>query len=419
MRRALDVIAPARLGSSFRWLLASSWSSNLGDGMALAAGPLLVASQTDDAFLVALAATLQWLPHLLFGLHAGAFSDRHDRRRLVQVANLSRMAVLFLLVLTIITGSVSVGIVLVALFLVSTAEVFADNASATLLPMLVHRDDLPLGNARVMAGFVTINQLAGPPIGAALFAAGMALPFLGEAIMVGFAAVLVRRIVLPAHGRVATVATGFRHDIGEGLRWVRHHAAVRTLVITIFTFNITYGAAWSVIVLYSSERLGLGEVGFGLITTVIALGGLVGTASYSRLTARLSLGDLMRIGLIIETFTHLGLALTTSPLVAMPILFVFGAHAFVWGTTSSAIRQRAVPLPLQGRVGSVNTVGVFGGLVIGSVLGGLIGRAFGVAAPYWFAFLGSALLLLLIWRELRHIAHAEAVGDRMAEASSG
>ena len=41
----------------FRWLLASSWSTNLGDGIALAAGPLLVASLTDDAFLVSLAAT--------------------------------------------------------------------------------------------------------------------------------------------------------------------------------------------------------------------------------------------------------------------------------------------------------------------------------------------------------------------------
>ncbi len=49
-----------------------------------------------------------------------------------------------------------------------------------------------------------------------------------------------------------------------------HHAAVRTLVLTIFTFNITFGAAWSVLVLYATERLDLGEVGFGLVTTVSA-----------------------------------------------------------------------------------------------------------------------------------------------------
>ena len=74
----------------------------------------------------------------------------------------------------------------------------------------------------------------------------------------------------------------------------------------------------------------------------------------------------MRVGLIIETLTHLALALTTSPWVALVILFVFGAHAFVWGTTSLTVRQRAVPTEFQGRVGSVYMVGVFGGLVVGS-----------------------------------------------------
>jgi MFS family permease len=408
MDRLVETLVPARLGAGFRWLLSSSWSSNLGDGFAFAAGPLLVASQTDDAFLVAMAAMLQWLPHLLFGLHAGALADRLDRRRLVIASNVLRAVILGLLAMAIVTGTVSIGAVLLALFLLATAEVFADNSSATLLPMLVERDDLPLANARIMAGFVTINQLAGPPIGAALFALGMALPFMGQAILVGFAALLVRRIVLAPHGRDPAATTSITDEIAEGWRWVRAHAAVRTLVLTIFTFNITYGAAWSVLVLYSTERLGLGEVGFGLITTVIAVGGLLGTATYGWLTARLSLGDLMRIGLIIETLTHLGLALVTSPLVAMPIFFVFGAHAFVWGTTSSAIRQRAVPLELQGRVASVNTVGTFGGLVAGSVLGGLLAQAFGVVAPFWFAFAGSALFLVLIWRELRHISHAES-----------
>ena len=87
MIRLVDTVAPARLGVGFRWLLASSWISNLGDGISIAAGPLLVASQTDDAFLVALAATVQWLPQLLFGLYAGALSDRLDRRLLVVIVD--------------------------------------------------------------------------------------------------------------------------------------------------------------------------------------------------------------------------------------------------------------------------------------------------------------------------------------------
>ncbi len=402
----IDIALPPRLGTSFRWLLASSWSSNLGDGIAIAAGPLLVASLTDDPLLVASAALLQWLPPLLFGLYAGVLSDRLDRRLLVITVDLVRAVILAVLAASILTGTVSIALVLGALFALATAEVFADTTSQTLLPMLVRRGDLAIANARLQMGFVTVNQLAGPPLGAALFAAGMALPFVGQAVLIAAGAVFVSRIVLPRAHQPAE-RRAIRHDIVEGVRWVRHHPAVRTLVLTIFTFNITFGAAWSVLVLYATQRLGLGEVGFGLIATVMAIGGLLGTMSYGWITRRLSLGNIMRIGLVVETLTHLGLALTTTPAVALVIFFAFGAHASIWGTTSITIRQRAVPTQLQGRVGSVNAVGTYGGLVLGSALGGVMARELGVVAPFWFAFAGSAVFVVLIWRELRHIAHTD------------
>jgi predicted MFS family arabinose efflux permease len=405
MHRALDIVAPSRLGTGFRWLLASSWTTNLSDGISIAAGPLLVASQTTDAFLVAMAALVQWRPPLLFSLYAGALSDRLDRRTIIILVNLVRALVLAVIAASVLTDTVSIAVVLVALFALGTAEVFADNTSQTLLPSLVARRDLAVAKSRLQAGFITVNQLAGPPLGAALFAAGMALPFIGQAVLVSGGAILVSRIALPPHGREATRTTAIRHDIAEGIRWTRNHPAVRTLVATIFIFNITFGAAWSVLVLYAIQRLGLGPVGFGLLTTVSAVGGLLGMTSYGWITRRLRLGNIMRVGLIIETLTHLGLAVTTAPTVAMVIFFVFGAHAFVWGTTSITIRQRAVPPELQGRVGSVNTVGVFGGLVVGSGVGGLLAQAYGVTAPFWFAFAGSAVFLVLIWRELRNIAH--------------
>lgn len=407
MGRLVEIVVPQRLGTGFRWLLASSWVSNLGDGIALAAGPLLVASQTDEEFLVALAALVQWAAPLLLGLYAGALTDRLDRRLIVVTVDLLRAAVLALLTATLVTGAVSIWLVLLALFLLSSAEVFADNASMTLLPMLVDRDDLAVGNARLQTGFITVNQLAGPPLGAALFAAGSAWPFAGQAMLVVLGASLVSRLVLPSRPRAPEAPAYLRHDIAEGFRWVWHHPAVRTLVLTILVFNVTFGAAWSVLVLYATRRLGLGEVGFGLVTTVSAVGGLVGTLSYGWITRHVSLGDLMRIGLVVETLTHGALAATRSPWVAMPVFFAFGAHAFIWHTTSVTVRQRAVPERLQGRVGSVNLVGVYGGLVVGSAIGGLLAQRYGVTAPFWFAFAGSALFVVLIWGQLRHIGHAD------------
>jgi predicted MFS family arabinose efflux permease len=165
------------------------------------------------------------------------------------------------------------------------------------------------------------------------------------------------------------------------------------------------------LVLYAIERLDSGEVGFGLLTSATAVGGVLGTLTYGRLSARFSLGDLMRAGLIIETVTHLALALTRSQPVALVIMFVFGAHAFVWGTTSRTVRQRAVPTELQGRVGSVYLLGVQGGIVVGSVVGGAIAGLWGVVAPFWFAFVGSAVLVVWIWPQLPHIAHEDDLDE--------
>ncbi|GGL92442.1 MFS transporter [Nakamurella endophytica] len=409
--RLLELVTPSRLGPGFRWLLPSSWVSNLGDGIALAAGPLLVRSLTDNAVLVASAATLQWLPPLLFAAVAGALADRWDRRRIVVTVDLCRTAVLAGLTVVVLLGQATVAVVLAFLFVLATAEVFADTTTQTLLPMLVRREDLAVANFRLQTGFVTVNQLAGPPLGAALFAAGAAWPFGTQAALVALAVGLVARIRLPRHGPGGGPPTKLHHDIAEGVRWAVRHPAVRTLVVTIAIFNVTFGAAWSVLVLYATERLRLGAVGFGLITTVGAVGGLVGTVCYGWLTRRVSLGDLLRVGLIVETCTHLLLALTTTAWVALPVFFVFGAHAFVWGTTSVTVRQRAVPGRLQGRIGSVNMVGTYGGLVVGSSLGGPLAEHWGVTAPFWFAFGGSAVFVVLIWRQLRHVSH----GDRSAD----
>ena len=403
--RLLEAVAPARIGPSFRWLLAATWTSNLGDGLALAAGPLLVARLAGSPFLVALAATLQWLPPLLLGLVAGVVTDRIDRRRVVVVAGLVRVVVLGVLVSAVVTGAVDVGIVLAALFALGVAEVFGDNADATLLPPVVQRDDLAIGNARLLGGFITLQNLVGPPLGAVLFAAGTAWPFAAQAVLLLAGAVLVTRIVLPIRPQ-RQIASPHR-EIVEALRWTWAHANVRTLVLTILLFNVTYGAAWSVLVLYATQHLGLGPLGYGAITAVIAGGGIIATVGYGALVRRVALATLMRIGLLVETLTHLALALTTTPWVAYIVFGVFGAHAFVWGTTSITVRQRAVPQALQGRVTSVNTVATYGGLVVGSTIGGALAEGLGVVAPFWFAFVGSALLVVVLWKQLAHIAHAD------------
>ncbi|TME83147.1 MAG: MFS transporter [Chloroflexi bacterium] len=403
----MDVVAPPRLGRSFRWLLASTIVNNAGDGVAVSAGPLLVASQTREPFLVSLALLMEYLPVLLFGVIGGVAADRFDRRRMVVGMNLARSFVLAVLVATVVTGAVNIALILATLFVLGTSETFADSASSTLVPSLVAREDLGIANARMQGAFVVLNQLVGPPIGAFLFVVGMAVPFAANAAAFALGAVLVSRVVTSTRA-ASGEGKGVRSEIAEGFRWLLAHPPMRTLALTILTFNVTFGAAWSVLVLYAGERLGMNAVGFGLLTTAVAVGGVVGTVAYGSLERRFALGNIMRVGLLIETGTHLSLALTTSPAVALATMVVFGAHASVWATTSTVVRQRAVPDELMGRVGGVYRVAIIGGLVIGTPIGGLLASTFGITAPFWFGFFGSALLVAILWRQFLHIAHDDA-----------
>ena len=402
-------LAPARLGRDFRWIWGASTVSNLGDGILVAAGPLLVASITREPFAVAAAVFVEQLPWLMFGVPAGAVIDRLDRRTLTLVVDLIRFLVLGLLAVAVAFDAATVPVVLVALFLLGTSETFADNAAGTLVATAVPEEGLGIANSRLFGTGILGNQLAGPPLGAFLFGVGMAVPFGANALCFLLAAVLISRISRPAVEHQGE-PRAMRHEIAEGLAWLWAHAPVRTLALTITAFNVTFGAAMAVYVLYAVERLRLDEFGYGLLMTVGAAGGLLGAGTYHWLEERFSLATLMRIGLVVETLTHLALALTREPFFAGLVMAVFGVHAVVWGTTSTTVRQRAVPSRLLGRVTSVYLLGSIGGMALGSLIGGALAQRWGVVAPYWFGFVGSALLTAIMWRSIVHIAHAAEVG---------
>ncbi|SNC73392.1 Predicted arabinose efflux permease, MFS family [Kytococcus aerolatus] len=423
--RALEWFAPARLGPSFRWLLGGAYAANLADGIVLAAGPLLVASLTDSALLVAAAPMMNRLPWLVLGLGVGALADRWDRRRMTIAGDLSRVVVLALLVATLLSGHATIGLVLAVMLLLGVAEVVTDSAGMTLLPSLVGRQELVLGNSRMMGTALVGNQLVGPALGAGLFALGSVWAFSTGMLLIALAAACVTRIVLPSHpatevddDRDGTPARRSVHaDVVEGLVWLRHNPAVRTLVLTILTFNITWAMGWGVLVLWAQQRLGLGAVGFGLLTTASAVGGIIAVLAFDRLAARYALSTLMRVCLTLEVLWHLVMATATWAWVGYAALFGFGLYTFVWGSTSSAVRQRATPDHMMGRMSSINLVGLTGGMVVGMPIGGLLADAFGITAPFWVGFVGSGLTLVVIWRSLGHIAHVvEPAGPESGSA---
>ena len=387
----------AGLGRNFNTLWAATTVSNIGDGIAAAAAPLLMASLTDDPVLVGLTVFVQQLPWVLFSLISGVFVDRLDRRRLIVVGNTLRGLILAALALAVWQDAATIPVLYTVGFLLGTCETFTDNASGALVPTVVPSEDLPRANARMQFSFFTINRFAAPPLGAALFVAATALPFGINALSFVLAAVLIStlrsvRQAPPSEPRSVGA------DIGEGLRWLWNHTTLRTLSATLFLMNITLASGFSIFVLYSRDHLGLNAYGYGFLMTASAVGFLLGATIAPRLQRRFSPSLLLRVGLVVETLTHVGLALSTTAWVAIPVLIAFGIHGSIWDTVTLTMRQRAIPDALRGRVQSVYLLFAIGGSALGALIGGPIARLFGLTGPFWMAAIVMAILTAAVWR---------------------
>lgn len=388
-----------RLGADFARLWAASAVSNVGDGVTTVAGPLLMATLTNDPALVAGALFAQQLPWLLFSLVSGAYVDRLERRRLVVAVDLARGAVVAGLAVTVAGGAATVPLVYAAFFLLGTGETVADNASAALLPSVVPAQQLARANARLGAVFTLGNQFAAKPLGAWLFAVTAALPFGFDATTFAVAAFLVAALPRrPAPAWAPQRPRSLRADVVEGVRWLWRQRTLRLLALCLCLMNVTFCAAFAVFVLYARDRLGLGAVGYGVLLAASAVGGLLGTMVAGRLEAALGAAALLRAGLVVEASTHLVLALTRSPWVAGATLTVFGVHAMVWGVVTTSLRQRVVPGRLRGRVNGVYSLFDLGGAALGTLLGGLLARTLGITAPFWVASAAIAVLAAATWR---------------------
>jgi MFS family permease len=411
------------LGRDFRILWTANSVSTLGDGVVQAAAPLLVASITRDPVLVGLAAFVQQLPWLLFSLVSGVVVDRLDKRRLIVAVDVLRGALTALLALAVWSGHASIPVIYGLAFLLGTGETLAENAAAGLVPATVPSALLPAANARLHGSYFVLNKFAGRPVGAVLFVLAAALPFGLDAasFLVSAALIATLRTVGAAHRtahRTATAdpagtataagtvipaaapprARSVRADIRDGLRWVWHEPVIRMMSVALCLMNVALTAGFSVLVLYARDRLGLGAVGFGFLTAASAVGGVLGALAAPRLQSRFSASLLLRAGLVVETLTHVGLALATGPWVAGSVLAAFGLHSSVLGGVETTFRQRRVPEELRGRVQSVFMMFAVGGNVLGALIGGPLVRWHGTTAPFWCAAAAMTVLTAVAWR---------------------
>jgi MFS family permease len=391
--------------------------SSLGDGVSGVAGPLLAAALTRDPVQVAGLLVAERAPWLLLTLPGGALVDRTDRRRVMTVASLVRVAGVGGLALAVAWGRPSLWLLYAAFAVIGTAGVLYDNAATAVLPSVIGRDELERANGRLLATRTIGDSLAGPPLGGWLFTLAAWLPFLLDAV----AFVLVTALTLTLSRSVGAVPAGprgtLRESIREGVRWLLRHRLLRTVSIMVAVSNVSLGAAGSVLVLYAQQRLGLGPVGYGVLLVAIAVGGVIGGLTAGRVIAAIGAGTALRLGMIIEVVHNLGLALTRNVVLAGVALGLLGLHLIVTSTVMSSLRQSIAPPDMLGRVHSAYKLLSAGGMVAGGALGGVIAASFGLTAPFWLGVAGMSAMTVWTWREVAN-SRVRAAREAPAPASS-
>lgn len=266
---------------NYRWLVSASAVSNLGDGVSALAFPWLASLITRDPFLISLTAVAARLPWFLFTLPAGVWTDRIDRRSLMVRADLFRMVVTLGVVVMVLAAPPPVGSPAMAIaalcavaFLLGSAEVLRDNAAQTVLPAVVAREDLESANGQMWSIETIAGHFIGPPLAGVLIALALPVPFGFDALTFALAAALVWLMVVPM--RAAPARRSFRVELVEGLRWIWAHVLIWRLAIMLGVINACFIASVTMLVLFSQDVLGLGSVGYGLLLTAEAFGGVTG-----------------------------------------------------------------------------------------------------------------------------------------------
>lgn len=390
------------LGREYRKMWAGNAASNFGDGMSFVAIPLLATALTSNPLLIAGLSMVYSAAKFLVVLPIGAFVDRLDRKTILWVANLSRSILLIALAVLVATGTGSIVALYVVFTLIGLLETAADNSALSILPSLVRTKDLDKANSQITATQLVADEFIGPPLGGLMFVAAISLPIAITGGAYAAAALFFLGMVGKfRHKRLNAHPPSLRREVVEGAAWLVRHRLLRSLAIISGLASVAYMMPFSILVLFAEDVLSLGAPGYGILLSVSALGGLIGSAVVASLRRKIGYAATTAGSLVLGSLSLFAIYVTDVPWVAALFLAAYILHAVLFSICLSSLRQRLVPDELRGRVNAVSKLFGLAGLTIGAGLGGLFATASGLATPFLAGALVFALCALIAWPSLR------------------
>jgi MFS family permease len=370
--------------------------SQLGSQVSLLALPLLAIKTLDaSTFAVGALRAVEIAPFLLIGLQAGVVVDRRARRPVLIVGDIGRAIVLMSIPVAWWLGVLTLGQLFVVVFLTGVLTVFFDVAYQSYLPALVDSDQLADGNAKLQMS-ESGAAIAGPGLAGTLVQlVGAPVAVVADAVSFVLSAAsvfLIRRPEPSIEASPDTERPTMRAEIGEGLRWVLGHPALRAIAGCTATSNLFSSMLTAVLLVYVVRTLHYSAGIIGLFFTLGNVGFLTAAAFAARVGRWLRLGTaiwssilICQIGFIVVAFAPRAHAFPW--LVAGMVLFAAGGT--IYNVSQVSYRQAITPNRMLGRTNATMRFIVWGTMPIGSIAGGVLGTVIGLRPTMMIAAVGG------------------------------
>ncbi|WP_200208375.1 MFS transporter [Micromonospora coerulea] len=413
----------------YRLLWIGRTTSSTGDALmpvTLAFAVLSVGGSASEIGAVLGISTVVRVLLLIFG---GTLADRMSRRLLLVGSDVFLLVVQSTVGVLLLTGRSSVAILLVAAVCYGAASAISKPALSGLVPQTISKPRLQQANA-LMDMSRSGADILGPAVaGLAVAVTSAGWVYLADAVTFGISAVALARLPLPP--LVRKERTTFFADLAAGWREVASRTWYWVALCGHAVWNLGATALWVLGPVIISRQAG-GASGWGLVSTGMAVGSLVGGAVALRLRPRRPL-IVAHLALLL---TGLGLAslIGPSPVVVTVFAGLVGAAgvAFV-NSVWTTMTQRLIPAEVLSRVSSYDWLVSFTVAPLGYALVGPLSERIGTAATLQLAVavvvLGVGLVLLVPRiRQLRQSAdgelfgwpeHRRAAGPAMAGVTAG
>ena len=366
--------------------------------LTLNAGPIEVAVLRSMELVVA----------LIVGLVAGAWVDRLMRRPVLIWADLGRAALLLVIPLSFMLGTLALWQLLLVAALTAILTTFFDAADNAYLPTIVERERLLEANSALaasgsvaeFAGFgisgILVQLLTGP------------ITILINAVTYIVSAVLllsVRHVEAPPPPREDREPV--LDEIRHGIRLVRHEPVLRAFAGAQMLMSMLWGVFGATWFLFALE-LDVGPAMVGIIAGVGGASSFIGAILATRSTGRWGVGPVAIVAMLLAAVGNLFIPLAPAglPLIAIGCFLaqqlIADSAITVYDVTETSVRQALVADRELGRVASTFQVLSAGAQLVATVGAGLLAEVIGLRATSFLAPLGGLLAAaILYWSPVR------------------